>query len=58
MTVIHSPESALNTDISNSDGDGSMPETDMFAKYPYTPSDSTPNTPGGSCRRIRCKMCR
>lgn len=39
-------------------GDGSMPETDMFAKYPYTPSDSTPNTPGGPRRRIRCKMCR
>ncbi|KAF8068955.1 hypothetical protein FPV67DRAFT_1098469 [Lyophyllum atratum] len=39
-------------------GDGSLPETDMFAKYPQTPSDSTPNTPGYPRRRIRCKMCR
>ncbi|KAJ7599078.1 hypothetical protein C8J56DRAFT_915807 [Mycena floridula] len=39
-------------------GDGSLPETDMFAKYPRTPSDSTPATPGGPRRRIRCKMCR
>lgn len=30
----------------------------MFAKYPRTPSDSLPNTPGGPRRRIRCKMCR
>jgi dual specificity phosphatase 12 len=48
-------ESALKTDL---DGDGTMPETDMFAKFPSTPSDSTPNTPGGPRRRIRCKMCR
>jgi len=53
-----SPESALSADILIVDGDGSMPETEMFAKYPHTPSDSTPNTPGGSRRRIRCKMCR
>lgn len=39
-------------------GDGSLPETDMFAKYPHTPSDSAPNTPGHPRRRIRCKMCR
>ncbi|KAF8960298.1 hypothetical protein BDZ97DRAFT_2037868 [Flammula alnicola] len=39
-------------------GDGSPPETEMFAKYPRTPSDSLPNTPGGPRRRIRCKMCR
>ncbi|KAF9559161.1 hypothetical protein CPC08DRAFT_763500 [Agrocybe pediades] len=37
-------------------GDGSLPETEMFAKYPRTPSDSLPNTPGGPRRRIRCKM--
>jgi dual specificity phosphatase 12 len=40
------------------DGDGSAPETDMFAKFPRTPTDSTPPTPGGPRRRIRCKMCR
>jgi hypothetical protein len=40
------------------DGDGSSPETDMFAKFPRTPSDSVSNTPGGPRRRIRCKMCR
>ncbi|KAF5379079.1 hypothetical protein D9615_005973 [Tricholomella constricta] len=39
-------------------GDGAPPETDMFAKYPHTPSDSTPSTPGSPRRRIRCKMCR
>ncbi|KAL0959580.1 hypothetical protein HGRIS_011290 [Hohenbuehelia grisea] len=39
-------------------GDGSLPDTDMFAKYPRTPSDSTPTTPGGPRRKIRCKMCR
>ncbi|KAJ6558000.1 hypothetical protein B0H19DRAFT_125381 [Mycena capillaripes] len=39
-------------------GDGSLPETEMFAKYPRTPSDSAPATPGGPRRRIRCKMCR
>ncbi|TFY81663.1 hypothetical protein EWM64_g2347 [Hericium alpestre] len=39
-------------------GDGSAPETDMFAKFPRTPSDSAPATPGGPRRRIRCKMCR
>ncbi|KAJ7774470.1 hypothetical protein DFH07DRAFT_100311 [Mycena maculata] len=39
-------------------GDGSLPETDMFAKYPRTPTDSAPGTPGGPRRRIRCKMCR
>lgn len=39
-------------------GDGSPPQTEMFAKYPRTPSDSLPNTPGGPRRRIRCKMCR
>ncbi|KAF8708903.1 hypothetical protein AX14_013529 [Amanita brunnescens Koide BX004] len=31
-------------------GDGSLVETDMFARYP--------DTPGGPRRRIRCKMCR
>jgi len=40
------------------DGDGSAPETDMFAKFPRTPTDSAPPTPGGPRRRIRCKMCR
>ncbi|KAJ7185749.1 hypothetical protein C8R46DRAFT_982515 [Mycena filopes] len=39
-------------------GDGSLPETDMFAKFPRTPTDSAPGTPGGPRRRIRCKMCR
>ncbi|KAF9051219.1 hypothetical protein BDZ89DRAFT_1088719 [Hymenopellis radicata] len=39
-------------------GDGTLPPTDMFAKFPRTPTDSTPNTPGGPRRRIRCKMCR
>ncbi|KAI9463024.1 hypothetical protein F5148DRAFT_1276528 [Russula earlei] len=39
-------------------GDGSFPETDMFAKFPRTPTDSAPATPGGPRRRIRCKMCR
>ncbi|KAJ7269685.1 hypothetical protein C8J57DRAFT_318735 [Mycena rebaudengoi] len=40
-------------------GDGSLPETDMFAKFPGTPTDSAPATPGGGPRRrIRCKMCR
>ncbi|KAF7318817.1 hypothetical protein HMN09_00217000 [Mycena chlorophos] len=39
-------------------GDGSLPETTMFAKYPRTPSDSQPGTPGGPRRRIRCKLCR
>ncbi|KAH9006396.1 hypothetical protein EDB86DRAFT_2794439 [Lactarius hatsudake] len=38
-------------------GDGT-PETDMFAKFPRTPTDSAPATPGGPRRRIRCKMCR
>ncbi|KAF8635395.1 hypothetical protein AX15_000395 [Amanita polypyramis BW_CC] len=31
-------------------GDGSLVETDMFARYP--------DTPGGPRSRIRCKMCR
>ncbi|KAH9042687.1 hypothetical protein EDB85DRAFT_1916277 [Lactarius pseudohatsudake] len=39
-------------------GDGTAPETDMFAKFPRTPTDSAPATPGGPRRRIRCKMCR
>ncbi|KAL0576450.1 tyrosine protein phosphatase yvh1 [Marasmius crinis-equi] len=43
-------------------GDGSIPSTDMFAKFPQTPTASTPATPGGGFkgprRRIRCKMCR
>lgn len=39
-------------------GDGSAPETDMFAKFPRSPTDSAPATPGGPRRRIRCKMCR
>ncbi|KZT19939.1 hypothetical protein NEOLEDRAFT_1141367 [Neolentinus lepideus HHB14362 ss-1] len=38
-------------------GDGEI-ETEMFARYPPTPSDSVPPTPGGLHRRIRCKMCR
>lgn len=43
------------------DGDGSIPKDNMFAKFPRSPSDSAPATPGGSGgprRRIRCKMCR
>lgn len=42
------------------DGDGSLPDSDMFARFPQTPVDSTPNTPGVPAprRRIRCKMCR
>ncbi|TRM62330.1 hypothetical protein BD626DRAFT_498862 [Schizophyllum amplum] len=44
-------------------GDGGPPETDMFARFPRTPGDSAPPTPGGRVakgprRRIRCKMCR
>ncbi|GJJ14883.1 hypothetical protein Clacol_009152 [Clathrus columnatus] len=40
-------------------GDGTDIETDMFAKYPRTPSDSVPTTPYPQRRRrIRCKMCR
>ncbi|KAI0642554.1 hypothetical protein C8Q79DRAFT_982660 [Trametes meyenii] len=35
-------------------GDGEV-ETEMFAKFPYTPSDTPVPTPR---RRIRCKMCR
>ncbi|CDO77073.1 hypothetical protein BN946_scf184473.g17 [Trametes cinnabarina] len=35
-------------------GDGEV-ETDMFAKYPHTPSDTPAPTPR---RKIRCKMCR
>ncbi|KAL1946229.1 hypothetical protein VTO73DRAFT_15356 [Trametes versicolor] len=35
-------------------GDGEV-ETEMFAKFPYTPSDTPVPT---SRRRIRCKMCR
>ena len=37
------------------DGDGSLPDTDMFAKFP---SESQPVTPITPRRRIRCKMCR
>lgn len=40
------------------DGDGSLPETEMFAKFPRTPTDSNPPTLGSPRRRIRCKMCR
>lgn len=43
------------------DGDGSIPKDNMFAKFPRSPSDSAPATPGGSGgprRRIHCKMCR
>jgi dual specificity phosphatase 12 len=41
------------------DGDGSELETKMFARFPRSPSDSTPSTPGpGPRRRIRCKACR
>ncbi|KAJ4490110.1 hypothetical protein J3R30DRAFT_3653549 [Lentinula aciculospora] len=43
-------------------GDGSLPSTDMFARFPRSATDSTPSTPGGPLRgprrRIRCKMCR
>ncbi|KIK68452.1 hypothetical protein GYMLUDRAFT_215067 [Collybiopsis luxurians FD-317 M1] len=43
-------------------GDGSLPSTDMFARFPRSATDSTPATPGGPLkgprRRIRCKMCR
>ncbi|KZS93916.1 hypothetical protein SISNIDRAFT_410716 [Sistotremastrum niveocremeum HHB9708] len=39
-------------------GDGSEMPLDMFAKYPRTPSDSAPATPGGPRRKIRCRMCR
>lgn len=40
-------------------GDGSELETKMFAKFPRTPSDSTPSTPSPiPRRRIRCKACR
>jgi hypothetical protein len=40
------------------DGDGSLPDTDMFAKFPRTPGESQPATPITPRRRIRCKMCR
>ncbi|GAV99965.1 dual-specificity protein [Lentinula edodes] len=43
-------------------GDGSLPSTDMFARFPRSAIDSAPSTPGGTLRgprrRIRCKMCR
>ncbi|KDR80052.1 hypothetical protein GALMADRAFT_222955 [Galerina marginata CBS 339.88] len=39
-------------------GDGSPSETEMFAQYPRTSSDSPPPSPGLPRRRIRCKMCR
>ncbi|KAF9653644.1 phosphatases II, partial [Thelephora ganbajun] len=40
-------------------GDGSELETKMFAKFPRSPSDSTPSTPAPvPRRRIRCKACR
>ncbi|CAE6429810.1 unnamed protein product [Rhizoctonia solani] len=39
-------------------GDGSVPDLDMIASYPRTPTASAPGTPGGPRRRIRCKMCR
>jgi len=40
-------------------GDGSELHTDMFAKFPRSPTDSAPVTPGGGPRRrIRCKACR
>ncbi|PCH39447.1 hypothetical protein WOLCODRAFT_85674 [Wolfiporia cocos MD-104 SS10] len=38
-------------------GDGSV-ESEFFAKYPRTPTDSAPPTPQGPRRKIRCKMCR
>ncbi|KII87806.1 hypothetical protein PLICRDRAFT_176572 [Plicaturopsis crispa FD-325 SS-3] len=38
-------------------GDGTLPGTDMFAKFPRTPSDSVPGTPAAPPRRrIRCKI--
>jgi hypothetical protein len=40
------------------DGDGSVPDSNMFAKFPHTPTESAPSTPGAPRRRIRCKMCR
>ncbi|KAK4683654.1 dual specificity phosphatase 12, partial [Tremellales sp. Uapishka_1] len=41
-------------------GDGSAPPLDKMAKYPATPTQSTPSTPAGGQgkRKIRCKMCR
>ncbi|KAJ3825203.1 hypothetical protein F5878DRAFT_707211 [Lentinula raphanica] len=43
-------------------GDGTLPSTDMFARFPRSATDSNPPTPGGPLRgprrRIRCKMCR
>ncbi|KAJ1310975.1 hypothetical protein OPQ81_009484 [Rhizoctonia solani] len=39
-------------------GDGSLPDMNMIASYPRTPTASAPATPGGPRRRIRCKMCR
>ncbi|CUA73808.1 hypothetical protein RSOLAG22IIIB_01325 [Rhizoctonia solani] len=39
-------------------GDGSVPDMEMIASYPRTPTASAPATPGGPRRRIRCKMCR
>ncbi|KAH7344529.1 hypothetical protein B0J17DRAFT_635739 [Rhizoctonia solani] len=39
-------------------GDGSLPNMDMIASFPRTPTASAPATPGGPRRRIRCKMCR
>jgi len=39
-------------------GDGSDLPLHMLAKYPRSPGDSGPATPGVSRRRIRCRLCR
>lgn len=40
------------------DGDGSDLPLHMLAKFPRSPGDSAPATPGGPKRRIRCRLCR
>ena len=42
------------------DGEGGAPSMEKMAKFPATPSDSTPPTPMGGLgrRKIRCRQCR
>lgn len=48
------PKTSTHTDL------GGRPSMDHMAKYPLSPTASTPQTPAGATgrRKIRCKMCR